>query len=232
MMSSLEIKDLNGLIKDATLAYVKADEPDFDAKTQQKTDYVVTAIVDSATGKEFAKTFPKASCTMIETAEIKDKFRIDPPNPEAPIHYAIKLRSNYIAKGDIPNTEIRKGDVLPPEFTPKVFLPTEAGDVDITREKRVANGSKGNVAFRIRDDAQYGKSVKLNAIRVTEFIEYEGAKPGVRTNSFGEPVVDNGQSHVSMNRPAPKPYQAPSEPQDANEPYVAPTPVRAVDLDL
>jgi hypothetical protein len=231
MMSSLEIKETNGLIKDVTLAYVKADEPDFDVKTQQKTDYVVTAIVDSATGKEFAKTFPKASCTMIETTEIKQKFKIDPPNPEAPIHYAIKLRSNYMAKGDIPNTEIRKGDILPPEFTPKVFLPTEVGDVDITREKRVANGSKGNVSFRIREDS-YGKSVKLNAIRVTDFIEYEGAKPGVRTNDFGEPVADNGQSHVAMNRPAPKPYQAPSTPQKPNEPYVAPTPVRASDLDL
>lgn len=122
---------------------------------------------------------------MIETGEILNKYGITPPNPEAPIHYVVKIRANDVMKGDLPDKGLSKGDPVPMEMRPKAYEATPEGDVDITTAKLIGKGSKGDISFTVRSDAM-GKSVKLSSVRVEELIEYT---PRGRTNDFGKPII-------------------------------------------
>lgn len=200
-MSSIEIKEKEGIIKGATLLFTHTAKPDFNTKTQQSNGYVATALVDNNTGKEFMKNFPKSSCNMIETADIETKYGVKPVNPDSPIHYVVKIRANDTMRGDLESENLRKGDPVPMHMRPKAYQATPEGDLDITTTKTIGKGSIGDIAFTVRSDA-HGKSVKLKSVRAETLVEYT---PRGQTNEFGQPVISNSAttSAVSHQNTAP-----------------------------
>jgi len=178
-MSELEIKTSvhpktkkehkKGIVKDATLLYVRVDNPDTTLTQEEK--YSVTGLVDEATGDQFKKTFPKNSCTMIKTKDIKEKFKIDPPFPDDVIHYQIKLKARTTLARDNPEAGLSAGDPLPYDspFRPKV----KKDGQDITMETKIGNGSRGDIHFNIIDKQGFGSSATLHEVEVKDLIPYE-----------------------------------------------------------
>ncbi len=174
----------NGVIRDAVLAYVRVDKPD--TTIDGKEVYAATAIVDSNTGKDYKKQFPKNSCNLIETSDIEAKFKVQPPNPNDAIHYAIKLKAGARLRTDVDAANLKAGDAVPYDWSsrPKVMQ----NGADVTREVRIGNGTRGDVHFAITRSAQYGASASLRNIEVTALVELPpynggGAAPAQDGNS-------------------------------------------------
>lgn len=213
-----------GVLSNVTLSHMHIRKPDVGGINPEPT-YKAVGIVDEATGEKFKKAFPKASCEMIKTSAIEEKFKVTKdrlPDPEAPIHYVIKLNTNAIAKGNITGTDIKAGDELPIHMRPRLMADTGTERVDVTDTIPVGIGSKADITVRIVNSS-YGKNAKLGNINLTEIVEY---KPQQRTATAGLP------SDTPRNTPQSS-YQQRSEsaPQQRSEPPRASPPPTKVDDD-
>ena len=174
-----------GKLEDVTLAYIKLQEGSLKYGSKTEKEYVVDAIVDKATAKEFKKQFPKNGYKEIETSEFEAKYKIAPPFPNEDEQYVIKLKADAELAGDV--SGLVKGDPIPYEWASraKLFVPVEGGVEDVTMSVLAANGSKGTVAFNITTNS-FGTFPQLTGVLVTDLIEYEGA--GGNTSDFGNVV--------------------------------------------
>ena len=163
------------ILNNTTLAFVKVAESDNKYQSEDR-EYSLNAIVSKADAKAFKKKFLKQSVKDYENDEFKEKFKIDPPFPDQDEQYVLKLSKVHVKDG----VEVN------PKYRPRVYLDDGKGNLtDITTSRLVANGSKGDVAYRVSENS-FGVFAYLEAVRLTEFIEYK--KDGA-ANPFGGRVV-------------------------------------------
>ena len=168
-------KPYTEILEDVTFAFVKMAESDNKYQSEDR-EYSINAVVIKAVAKAFKKKFPKQSVKEYDNKEFEEKFKIAPPFHDADEQWVLKLSKVHI----------KDGEPQPEKYRPRVYLVDQIGDlVDITTSRLVANGSKGDVAYRVSEN-QFGTFAHLDAIRVTEFIEY---KKNGATNPFGGRVV-------------------------------------------
>lgn len=206
-------KPYTEILNNTTLAFVKVAESDNKYQSEDL-EYSLNAIVSKADAKAFKKKFPKQSVKDYENDEFKEKFKIDPPFPDQDEQYVLKLSKVHVKDGVEAN----------PKYRPRVYLDDGKGNlIDITTSRLVANGSKGDVAYRVSENS-FGTFAHLEGIRITELIEYK--KAGA-SNPFGGRVVaveeDNPEatqarasreSEKKDDNPAPSTPAAPSAPSD------------------
>ena len=204
-------KPYTEILNNTTLAFVKVAESDNKYQSEDL-EYSLNAIVSKADAKAFKKKFPKQSVKDYENDEFKEKFKIDPPFPDQDEQYVLKLSKVHVKDGVEAN----------PKYRPRVYLDDGKGNlIDITTSRLVANGSKGDVAYRVSENS-FGTFAHLEGIRITELIEYK--KAGA-SNPFGGRVVaveeDNPEatqarasreSEKKDDNPAPSTPAAPSAP--------------------
>ena len=187
-----------GRITGATLVYIKIKDGDLKYQSQDK-EYSVDAVVDKATAKAFKKEFPKNGFKEIDTADFKEKYKIDPPLPNEDEQYVIKLATNVTAAVDIKNAQqqvvLKKGAVIPFDWAsrPKIYEQLDEGVAEITfdPERIPANGSVGDIAFASSTN-DFGTFPKLSGLLVTSLIPYEGKSGsmfGDVKSSYAAPVT-------------------------------------------
>ena len=164
--------ETKGKVTDVVFGYVKLQEGDYKYQSTTEKQYSVDCIVTKEVAKVFKKIFPKNGYKEIETSEFEKIYKIKPPF-DGEEQFVIKVKANAQISKDIPSAALYAGDKIPYEWStrPKVFVPTEGGVKDITMTTLIANGSKGDVAFRIMENS-YGKFQQLTGILVKELIEY------------------------------------------------------------
>ena len=206
-------KPYTEILNNTTLAFVKVAESDNKYQSEDL-EYSLNAIVSKADAKAFKKKFPKQSVKDYENDEFKEKFKIDPPFQDQDEQYVLKLSKVHIKDGVEAN----------PKYRPRVYLDDGKGNlIDITTSRLVANGSKGDVAYRVSENS-FGTFAHLEGIRITDLIEYKKAGAA---NPFGGRVVaveeDNPEatqarasreSEKKDDNPAPSTPAAPSAPSD------------------
>lgn len=206
-------KPYTEILNNTTLAFVKVAESDNKYQSEDL-EYSLNAVVSKADAKAFKKKFPKQSVKDYENDEFKEKFKIDPPFQDQDEQYVLKLSKVHIKDGVEAN----------PKYRPRVYLDDGKGNfTDITTSRLVANGSKGDVAYRVSENS-FGTFAHLEGIRITELIEYKKAGAA---NPFGGRVVaveeDNPEatqarasreSEKKDDNPAPSTPAAPSAPSD------------------
>jgi len=188
-----------GRIEEVTLAYVKLQEGELAFGSDSERDYAVTAVVTEATAKDFKSVFVKNGFRTIPTEEFEGKMRMKAPYPEQKDQYCIKLKSNTAYSADIPNSSITAGMPVPYESPsrPKLFEIVNGKPVDITMTTKVANGSKGVVAFKVSIN-KFGTFPLLSGVMVTDLIEYADG------NNFAADFGDTATTTTRKALPAPE----------------------------
>jgi hypothetical protein len=152
--------------------YTKIASP-VPAFVKTNSEFVVDCVVDKKTAKEYNKKFQKQKAKEIDNDEFKVKYKVDEvPFPDQDEQYVIKSKKNHI----------KDGRQTPEKYFPRVLLATENGNVDITYDKQVGNGSFGKLSYRETSN-DFGVFAELSAILVENLVEY-GGNGGV-TADFG-----------------------------------------------
>lgn len=168
-------KPYTEILEDVTLAFVKVAESDNKYQSEDR-EYSVNVVVSKAIAKAFKKKFPKQSVKEYDNKEFEEKFKISAPFPDEDEQWVLKLSK----------THIKDGEAQPEKYRPRAYLSQDNGDlIDITTSRLIANGSKGDVAYRVSENS-FGTFAHLEGIRITEFIEY---KKAWAANPFGGRVV-------------------------------------------
>lgn len=155
-----------------TLLYVCIQQPTKKYESDE-TEWKVSLVVDKKQAKEWNKRFSKQKAKEIDNAEFESIYKIAPPVVEQDEQYVIKISQN---------THTSDGKEM---YQPKVYEDIGANNViDITNTKLVGNGSKGSVCYTVVEN-KFGTFAKLNALLVTDLIEYQ--KTG--SNPFGKHIV-------------------------------------------
>ena len=200
-------KPYTEILNNATLAFVKVAESDKKYQSEDR-EYSLSVVVSKADAKAFKKKFPKQSVKDYENDEFKEKFKIDPPFHDQDEQYVLKLSKVHIKDGVEAN----------PKYRPRVYLDDGKGNfTDITTSRLVANGSKGDVAYRVIENS-FGVFAHLDVVRLTEFIEY---KKWGAANPFGGRVVaveeDNeSATNARSSRNEQKETSVPPQPQPSS----------------
>lgn len=188
-----------GMIKDVVFGYIKLQGGSFKYQSTTEKEWTVDCIVDKATAKAYKKAFPKNGYKEIDTNEFEDNYKITPPYPKQDEQFILKVRTNANLRGDVPKAGLFEGDEIPYEWNtrPKAFIPVDGGVQDITMEKLISNGSKGDVSIRIIENS-YGMFPQLSGILVKELIEYE-QKDG-DDSDFGEVIggINPGDGNIQQ----------------------------------
>ena len=172
-----------------TLLYVCIQQPTKKYESDD-TEWKVSVVVDKKTAKEWNKRFSKQKAKEIDNAEFESIYKIQPPVYGQDEQYVIKISQN---------THTTDGKAM---YQPKVYKDIGANNiVDITNTKLVGNGSIGCVSYTVVEN-KFGTFAKLNALLVTDLIEYQKAGG----NPFGKNVVTgsvvNKESVASVNQDA------------------------------
>lgn len=160
------MKSLKGV-----LVYVQLKEPVDCFEKQRGQEWKASVVVDEDTADTWNDMYPKQAATVVKTSEFKQKYKIDPIFPDEKKHFVITLRKN---------TKLADGSKVPELYQPKVFLKTENGLQDITKEKLVGNGSIGAISWD-HFDSKYGPVARLKNVLVNSLVEYEeGENPSYK----------------------------------------------------
>lgn len=155
-----------------TLLYVCIQQPTKKYESDE-TEWKVSLVVDKKQAKEWNKRFSKQKAKEIDNAEFESIYKIAPPVDGQDEQYIIKISQN---------THTADGKAM---YQPRVYEDIGANNViDITDTKLVGNGSKGSVSYTVVEN-KFGTFAKLNALLVTDLIEYQ--KTG--SNPFGKHLV-------------------------------------------
>lgn len=155
-----------------TLLYVCIQQPTKKYESDE-TEWKVSLVVDKKQAKEWNKRFSKQKAKEIDNAEFESIYKIATPVVEQDEQYIIKISQN---------THTSDGKEM---YQPKAYEDIGANNViDITNTKLVGNGSKGSVSYTVVEN-KFGTFAKLNALLVTDLIEYQ--KTG--SNPFGKHIV-------------------------------------------
>lgn len=175
-----------GRIEEATLLYTNLQEGNLVFGSETDRAFTTQMAVTKETARNWKATFPKNGYREVTNEQFAKSFKIDPPYPTQEDQYIIKLSAPTVYKRDNPDYGTRAGDLIPYEQQnrPKLFEVRDGKPVDITQTVKVANGSKGVVAFRTVSHPTYGTFPQLSGILVTELIEMQQKEAMVAT--FGE----------------------------------------------
>lgn len=200
-MSKLEIinneegQPEKGYIRGATLCYIKLQEGSFKYGSKTEKEYCVDVVVDKATQKAWKKMFAKNTPKEIDTPEFEGKYKIAPVHPDEDEQFIVKLKAKAQVTKDLQvkdfNTQeeitLAKGDPIPYEWNtrPKLFVKGDEGVKDVTMSVLAANGSVGDVSFKITTN-DFGTFPQLTGILVTDLIEYESSGGSGNASPFGE----------------------------------------------
>ena len=155
-----------------TLLYVCIQQPTKKYESDE-TEWKVSLVVDKKQAKEWNKRFSKQKAKEIDNAEFESIYKIQPPVDGQDEQYVIKISQN---------THTSDGKAM---YQPKAYEDIGANNVvEITNTKLVGNGSKGSVCYTVVEN-KFGTFAKLNALLVTDLIEYQK----VGGNPFGKQVV-------------------------------------------
>jgi len=160
----------------AVFGYVKIQQADFKFGSTTEKEYTVDCIVEKTDAKAWNKKYPKQKAKELDRADFEKIYKIDAPFDGDEI-YVIKLKKP---------AQYKSGDSIPDALRPRVFALGESGKlVDITKDKLVANGSKGAVSYdEVTND--FGTFAKLKAIRVDHLIEYKQKGGGNDYSELGD----------------------------------------------
>ena len=155
-----------------TLLYVCIQQPTKKYESDE-TEWKVSLVVDKKQAKEWNKRFSKQKAKEIDNAEFESIYKIQPPFSEQDEQYVLKISQN---------THTADGKAM---YQPKAYEDIGANNVvEITNTKLVGNGSLGSVSYTVVEN-KFGTFAKLNALLVTDLIEYQKAG----SNPFGKQVV-------------------------------------------
>lgn len=155
-----------------TLLYVCIQQPTKKYESDE-TEWKVSLVVDKKQAKEWNKRFSKQKAKEIDNAEFESIYKIATPVDAQDEQYVIKISQN---------THTADGKAM---YQPKVYQDIGSNNVvEITNTKLVGNGSKGSVCYTVVEN-KFGTFAKLNALLVTDLIEYQ--KTG--SNPFGKHLV-------------------------------------------
>ena len=197
-MSKLEYNEKGfSFLRGVTLTYNCLNNPQFKYESTTEKEYSIEVTMDAATHKAWKKIFKKNTCREIENEDYLKYKKVDVPFPEQEEQFVYKFKLDEKFKNDTTDKQGNKykaGDLVPKEWRPTVLLPNGDGtNEDITWTKKVANGSKADVAFIAKKNSYGGLSLKLNSILVTDFIEFESSGGG----AFGT-VVNNSSDQATQ----------------------------------
>lgn len=161
------------LIENVTFLYAKVQNP-VPAYNKVDSEWSVDVVASKADAKKIKKDFPKTSLKEFDNADFTEKFGIEPPFPKQDEQFILKFKKSHI----------KNGKETPEKYRPRVIQ--QVGDVreDITFDKLVGNGSKGTLSYRVKETDSYGNFAELQAILVTDLVEYQSKAGGV-TDDFG-----------------------------------------------
>ena len=167
-----DTKPYNEILENVTLCFVKIAESGTKYKSEDR-EYSLNATVSKQAAKEFKKKFVKQSVKEFDNADYEAKYGISVPYPEQEEQYVIKLSKGHI-KG---------GKEMDARFRPQAYVVNEDSTLTcITTSRIISNGSKADVAYRVTSN-EFGTFAHLEAIRITELIEYK--KSNGMVNPFG-----------------------------------------------
>lgn len=192
------------LIENVTFLYAKVQNP-VPAYNKVDSEWSVDVVASKADAKKIKKEFPKTSLKEFDNADFTEKFGIEPPFPKQDEQFILKFKKSHI----------KNGKETPEKYRPRVIQ--QVGNVreDITFDKLVGNGSKGTLSYRVKETDSYGNFAELQAILVTELVEYQSKAGGV-TDDFGPVKLKDAPV---QERVAPKQGQAPAEPEEPEEDF-------------
>jgi len=183
-----------------TLLYVCIQQPTKKYESDE-TEWKVSLVVDKKTAKEWNKRFSKQKAKEIDNAEFESIYKILPPFSEQDEQYVLKISQN---------THTADGKAM---YQPRVYEDIGGNNVvEITNTKLVGNGSKGSVCYTVVEN-KFGTFAKLNALLVTDLIEYQK----VGGNPFGKHVVTG--TVVNKEAVAPTNQDAPIVDEDDDLPF-------------
>lgn len=161
------------IIENVTFLFTKIQNP-VPAYNKVDSEWSVDVVTSKKDAKQIKKDFPKTSLKEFDNDEFKEKFGIEPPFPNQEEQFILKFKKSHI-KG---------GKETPEKYRPRVIQQVGDERVDITFDKLVGNGSKGDISYRVKETDTYGNFVELQAILVKELVEYQSKAGGV-TDEFG-----------------------------------------------
>lgn len=161
-------------VENCTFVYTKIQSP-VKAYNQVDTEWSVDVVMSKKDAKAIKKEFPKTSLKEYDNDEFQEKFGFAPPFPEQDEQFIMKFKKSHV----------KAGKETPEKYRPRVIQQLADGTrEDITFTKLVGNGSKGVLSYRIKETSTYGNFVELQAILVTDLVEYQSKSGGV-TDDFG-----------------------------------------------
>lgn len=168
---------VKGFINDVTFLYVSIQDAR-EKFSKDGNEYSVKLVVDKATAKAFKKQFSKQGFSECETENFEEQYGIAPPFPKDDTQYLITLKApedQIIRSTDSNGEEVERSVKLDyGEFKrPKVYVPTNEGVKDITRDLIAGNGSSGHASFWVLSTSTYGDFARLSGILVNDLKVYE-----------------------------------------------------------
>lgn len=162
------------VIQNVTFLYAKVMNP-VPAYNKVDTEWAVDVVMSKKDAKGIKKEYPKTSLKEYDNDEFQEKFGIEPPFPDQDEQFVVKFKKSHI----------KNGKETPEQYRPRVIQQMEDGSrVDITFDKLVGNGSKGDFSYRIKETKDYGNFVELQALLVKDLVEYKSKAGGV-ADDFG-----------------------------------------------
>ena len=162
------------VIENCMFIYTKMMNP-VPAYNKVDSEWSVDVVPSKVAAKKIKKEFPKTSLKEYDNDEFVEKFNLEPPFPEQDSQFVVKFKKAHI----------KNGKETPEKYRPRVIQELADGSrVDVTFDKLVGNGSKGDLSYRIKETDTYGNFVELQAILVKELVEYQSKAGGV-VDDFG-----------------------------------------------
>ena len=162
------------VVNNVTFIYAKVMNP-VPAYNKVDSEWSVDVVMSKKDAKGIKKEYPKTSLKEYDNADFVEKFSFEVPFPEQDEQFVVKFKKSHI----------KNGKETPEKYRPRVIQELADGSrVDVTFEKLVGNGSKGDLSYRIKETDTYGNFVELQAILVKELVEYQ-SKAGAVTEDFG-----------------------------------------------
>ena len=162
------------IVSNVTFIYTKIQNP-VPAYNKVDSEWSVDVVMSKKDAKAIKKDYPKTSLKEYDNADFVEKFGFEVPFPEQDEQFIIKFKKSHI----------KNGKETPEKYRPRVIQElADGGRVDVTFEKLVGNGSKGDLSYRIKETDTYGNFVELQAILVKELVEYQSKAGGV-VDDFG-----------------------------------------------
>jgi hypothetical protein len=198
------------LIENVTFLYAKVQNP-VPAFNKLDSEWTVDVVCSKADAKKVKKEFPKTSLKEFDNADFTEKFGIEPPFPSQDEQFILKFKKSHI----------KNGQETPEKYRPRVIQ--QVGEVreDITFEKLIGNGSKGTMSYRIKETKDYGNFVELQALLITDLVEYK-SKAGSVTEDFGPVKLAEApvQEKVAVKQgPAPVAQEEPEDDDMSSLPF-------------